>query len=81
MHDFLYAGVVCEPSDPTSNGFITYSPRLTPQYDVGTTASYHCADGYVLSGNSTRECVFNGSSTYWTDTTPLCERAAGIIIL
>ncbi len=54
---------------------ITYSPDLTPDYDIGTVATYVCNAGFVLDltteGSETRTCV---ALQVWNDQEPRCIR-------
>ena len=43
-----------------ANGFIRYAPDDTPNYALGTVATYSCNTGYVLDltvGSRTRTCT------------------------
>ena len=45
-----------------TNGFIRYAPDTTPNYTLGTVATYSCNTGYVLDlsvGSRTRTCTEN----------------------
>ena len=61
MFSFLYLAIECPPLDPIINGFINYAPNNTPNYDLGTVATYNCDAGFVLDlslgGSVTRTCV------------------------
>ena len=48
-----------------SNGNFTYTGTV-----YGDTVNYTCNIGYILQGNSTRECNASGA---WTNTDPTCE--------
>lgn len=39
-------------------------------FKIGGIVEYNCAKGYILQGNSTRECMKKGS---WSDTVPSCK--------
>jgi len=51
---------------------VTYQPPEAPRF-VGTTATYNCNTGYMLSENNVRTCqdVDNGT---WTGSDPSCNR-------
>ena len=56
------------------NGFIIYDPDMTPDYDIGTEATYECDDGFVLVGAMFRNCTVGINSTgEWTEVPPTCE--------
>ena len=40
-----------------TNGTISYSPDVTPDYDLGTEATYTCVVGFYLEGNEVRVCM------------------------
>ena len=44
----LNTAIVCRTLPDISNGFITYAPDTTPDYDFGTVATYACEAGFVL---------------------------------
>ena len=57
--DILYAvlaAIECEPLPPIVNGFITYTPDNSANYNLGTIAFYACYSGYFLSNSETRTC-------------------------
>ncbi len=57
----IHTAIQCSPLPAITNGFITYAPDTTPNYDLGTVATYACDDGFVLDltlgGSMTRTCV------------------------
>ena len=76
----IIVAIECEPLDEIANGFITYTVDTTANFDLGTTATYDCNEGYFLDlsvGNRVRTCeddndmdalgMFNGQ-------TPTCVR-------
>ncbi|XP_064384964.1 uncharacterized protein LOC135333878 isoform X2 [Halichondria panicea] len=67
--------VTCPELNLINNGMITYSPDTTSSFGIGTTATYSCADGHVLSGSDTRMCEGDGSSTrgVWSGNAPICS--------
>ncbi len=56
---------------------ISYSPDVTPDYDLGTNATYTCEDGFYLEGNQVQMCVdADGMDAIgvWSDQEPSCVR-------
>ncbi len=56
------SAIVCNTLLPDiPNGLITYAPDTTPDYDLGTVATYACEAGFVLDlslgGSEMRTCV------------------------
>lgn len=50
---------------------ISYGPDTTPEFDVGTTATYNCTGmGQVLIGQMTRECQ---DTRTWSGEPPECR--------
>ncbi|XP_064387566.1 uncharacterized protein LOC135335869 isoform X2 [Halichondria panicea] len=52
--------IQCNVLDEIENGFITYAPDVTPNYDLGTVAFYACDAGFFLDislGSTFRMCV------------------------
>ena len=49
---------------------ITYAPDTTPDYSVGTIATYVCDDGFNLVGDMTRVCQ---SDSTFSGTDPVCS--------
>ena len=52
--------IECEPLDVISNGVITYTTDPTPNYELGTEATYVCNEGFFLNisiGDRVRTCV------------------------
>ena len=63
MHVLTFSlAIECEPLPAIANGMITYADDTTPNFDLGTTATYACDDGYYLMGNDQRNC-FAGDGT------------------
>lgn len=55
---------------------ISYDPDMTPDFDLGTTATYTCAEDSILIGDSSRVCTEgDGESVVgeWSGTAPLCQ--------
>ncbi len=56
---------------------ISYSPGVTPNYDLGTNAIYTCEAGFYLEGNEVRVCMDdNGMDAIrvWSGQEPSCVR-------
>ena len=74
------AAIECEPLDAIANGVITYADDTTPNFDLGTTATYACNEGYFLDlsvGVRVRTCVDDGDMDalgVFTDQAPSCVR-------
>ena len=75
------AAVQCNPLDGMENGVITYATDITPNYDLGTEATYACDAGYFLDlslGESmTRTCVDdedNDAEGVFSGQAPICIR-------
>ncbi|XP_064388263.1 uncharacterized protein LOC135336419 isoform X3 [Halichondria panicea] len=72
----------CPPLQPI-NGIISYSPDLTPDFDIGTVVTYSCNVGFVLdltSGRSeTRTCTASIDNTMavWIGREPRCIASTG----
>ena len=64
------------------NGRILYAPDTTPDYDVGTLATYVCDSGYTLVGSYTQVCVFERSVSKWNRETepPPCLQTNLLVI-
>ncbi len=46
-----------------ANGMIVYATDVTPDFDLGTTATYSCNDGYTLAiGDEVRTCIDEGEN-------------------
>ena len=75
---FNLTGQLCPILPSIPNGIITYAPDETPDFDIGTIATYQCNLGFSLVGDMTRECgqdgVFNGMA-------PVCQRKDPINVL
>ena len=59
-----------------------YAPDTTPDYDVGTLATYVCDSGYTLVGSYTQVCVFERTVSKWNRETepPLCLQTNLLVI-
>ncbi len=67
---------LCPPLLPLANGMISYSPDNTPDYTIGTVATYSCNQGYYLTdGFTTKVCrEVVRSPAMFDGPTPICER-------
>ena len=55
----------CPSLRSIANGIITYSTAGTPNYPLGTTATYSCNAGFALdlnSGSEIRTCIDDGDN-------------------
>ena len=70
----LSADITCSALLDVINGSISYPSGTTAPYDFGTTATYQCNIGHVLtSGDRVRTCTGDGSSR-WSGNAPRCPR-------
>ena len=61
----IHAAIECEPLPAIVNGSISYSSVGTPNYSLGTVATYSCNTGFSLdlsAGSETRTCVDDGDN-------------------
>ena len=73
MHkSFSPADIVCPPLPTITNGMISYSPDVTPDYDLGTNATITCEAGFYLEGNEVRVCMDDDGM--WSGREPSCVR-------
>ena len=62
------------------NGFITYATDNTPNYSLGTVATYGCNDGFILNlsvGSEMRTCIDDGDNDVegvFNLMAPTCDR-------
>ena len=74
------AVIQCPPLQPIANGFITYSPDNTPDYDIGTLATYTCDEGFAFASALTiqlRNCNDDDGMDaigVWGGSAPTCVR-------
>ena len=55
-----YSAIECLPLPPIDNGFIRYTPDVSPSYELDSMATYTCNAGFILdlsNGSETRTCV------------------------
>ena len=61
QNSIVLTAIECLPLDSITNGVITYATDTTPNYDLGTVATYACNPEFVLDlslgGSMTRTCV------------------------
>ncbi len=63
-----------------SNGMIVYATDMTPDFDLMTTATYSCDEGYFLDlsdGDRVRTCVDdndNDADGVFNGSQPVCVR-------
>ena len=73
----LNAAIECPPLSNFLNGQIIYSPDSTPNFSIGTEATYACGMGYTLEGNATRVCVDGDQRDrigVWSGEPSFCQR-------
>ncbi len=77
----MHAVIQCSPLPAITNGFITYSPDNTPDFDLDTVATYSCGAGFVLDlslgGTVTRTCLDdmdNDAEGLFNGQAPACIR-------
>ncbi len=66
---------MCPPLLAITNGTISYSPDVTPDYDLGTEATYTCDTGFYLEGNEVRTCMDGdgmNATEVWSGQEPSC---------
>ena len=72
--------IECEVLPPIDDGSITYAEDTTPNFDLGTTATYECNEGFFLDvsvGNRVRTCVDDDGMDaigVFDGTAPTCVR-------
>ena len=66
--------ITCASLPSINNGTITYAPDTADPFRFNTVASFACADGFFLNGDTTRICRGNGSSPRgsWSGDSPEC---------
>ncbi len=69
--------IECPPLPTITNGMISYSPDVTPNYDLGTEATYTCEAGLYLEGSEVRVCMDDDgmdTTKVWNGLEPSCVR-------
>ena len=77
VYTLIFTEVIACPSlAPPANGTLTFTPGAhNSNIGLGSVATYSCNLGYVLVGQSTRECLTaNGGA--WSGNQPTCEGTA-----
>ncbi len=77
----FHAAIECSPLPAITNGSITYAIDNTPNYELGTVATYACEAGFVLDlslgGSKMRTCVHdmdNDAEGVFDRLAPTCVR-------
>ncbi len=76
----LNTAIECPVLPVFTNGMIVYATDVTPNFDLGTTATYSCNDGYTLDlsiGVEVRTCIDDGDNDavgVFSDQEPACVR-------
>ncbi len=77
----LHTAIECPTLPDIPNGLITYAPDTTPDYDLGTVATYDCNAGFALDlslgGSEVRTCVDdmdNDAEGVFDNQAPKCVR-------
>ncbi len=55
---------------------ISYSPDVTPDYNLGTKATYTCEAGFYLEGNEVQVCMDDDGMEaigVWSGSAPVCQ--------
>ena len=84
IHFLIHPAIECEPLPDIANGRITYAEDTTPNFDLGTVATYECDDGYYLMGEDQRNCTAgDGSSAIgvFEGQAPTCVRKLKLFTL
>ena len=54
---------------------ITYSPDIEEPFNLGTSATYTCNEGFLLEGDEVRICGGDGTAVgVWSGASPVCNR-------
>ncbi len=76
---------MCHPLPTFTNGMISYSPDISPNFDLETDATYTCDAGFffdVTAATQVRTCIDdNGMDTIgvWSGQEPSCIRKLSTI--
>ena len=74
---YIFTEVInCPSLTPPTDGVITFTPGAdNSNIGLGSVVTYSCNLGYVLVGQTTRECqsVFGGATAGWTGYSPVCQ--------
>ncbi len=71
--------IECRVLPVFTNGMIVYATDVTSDFDLGTTATYSCNEGYTLDlsiGVEVRTCIDDGDNAVgvFSDQEPACVR-------
>ena len=75
MYYFIVA-IEC-PTLSLADGMVTFAADTTPNFAIGTVATYTCNAGFALVGIITRTCVDDDQADIigvWSRSAPTCER-------
>ena len=64
------------PSLSLTNGVIVYASDTSPEFEIGTVATYSCDAGFAVVGDMTRTCLDNNQLDIvgvWSGSAPTCE--------
>ncbi len=87
MFFILNTAIECPVLPVFPNGMIVYATDRIPNFDVGTTATYSCNEGYTLDlsiGIEVRTCIDDGDNDavgMFSDQEPACVRKYCNIII
>ena len=79
--ELIPTAIECPSLPAITNGMISYSPDVTPDYDLGTEATYTCVAGFYLEGNEVQVCMDDdGMDTIgvWSGLEPRCVRKLSV---
>ncbi|XP_047133368.1 uncharacterized protein LOC100208285 isoform X1 [Hydra vulgaris] len=68
----------CNPlPDVPNSSSVVDGGLVKGQYSQGTIYTYTCINGYeIISGNSKRMCSQNATASFWSGSSPVCERVS-----
>ena len=74
----MCTAIECPPTTPISNGgMISYATDNTPNFALGTIATYTCMTGFSLVVSEVRTCMNDGGTDAigtWIGEPPTCVR-------
>ncbi len=74
----MCTAIECPPTPPISNGgMISYATDNTPNFALGTIATYTCMTGFFLVVSEVRTCMDDGGTDTigtWIGEPPTCVR-------
>ncbi len=80
IHFILNTAIECPALPVFANGMIVYTTDVTSDFDLGTTATYSCNEGYTLDlsiGVKVKTCIDDGNNDavgVFSDREPACVR-------